>query len=191
MATGADTQRRADDGRQSVPVAAPLRRRAGTGQNNENVEEQHMKPVRTWILIADAGRARVLENLGPGKGTRPVSGLESVSTLPDSTHDIVSDRQGRSFESSGATRHPLEPRTDPREQVKRNYLEMLAGQLEERLQAGAFDRLVVVAPPQALGMLRGAFSDHVKAVVTGELAKDLTKIPDHDLASHLEDHVRL
>ncbi len=85
----------------------------------------------------------------------------------------------------------MEPRTDPREQMKRGYLEMLADQLDEKLQAGAFDRLVVVAPPQALGMLRGAFSDRVKGAVSGELAKDLTKTPNHELGSHLEDHVRI
>jgi protein required for attachment to host cells len=150
-----------------------------------------MKPVRTWILIADAGRARVLQNLGPGKGTTAVDGLASESALPSSTNEIVADRQGRSFESAGSTRHPLEPRTDPREQMKRNYLEMLADQIDGKLQAGAFDRLVVVAPPQALGVLRGAFTDRVKQAVSGEVAKDLTKTPDHDLAAHLADHLRL
>ena len=150
-----------------------------------------MKPVRTWILIADAGRARVLQNMGPGKGTTAVDGLASESALPSSTNEIVADRQGRSFESTGSTRHPMEPRTDPREQMKRSYLEMLADQLDGKLQAGAFDRLVVVAPPQALGILRAAFSDRVKSAVSGELAKDLTKTPDHDLGAHLEDLVRL
>ncbi len=150
-----------------------------------------MKPVRTWILIADAGRARVLQNMGPGKGTTAVDGLASESALPSSTNEIVADRQGRSFESTGSTRHPMEPRTDPREQMKRSYLEMLADQLDGKLQAGAFDRLVVVAPPQALGILRAAFSDRVRSAVSGELAKDLTKTPDHDLGAHLEDLVRL
>ena len=31
-----------------------------------------MKPTRTWILIADGARARILENLGPGKGVHEV-----------------------------------------------------------------------------------------------------------------------
>lgn len=150
-----------------------------------------MKPTRTWILIADAGRARVLENLGPGKGAAPVDGLGSVSALPSSTHEIVDDRQGRSFESVGAVRHPMTPPTDPRKKVKREYLEMLADQLDERLKAGAFDKLVVVAPPPALGVLRNAYSDRVSAAVSGELAKDLTKTPDHELGPHLADIVRL
>jgi len=150
-----------------------------------------MKPIRTWILIADAGRARVLENLGPGKGTRPLDGLASVSAIPSSTNEIVADRQGRSFESSSATRHPLTPPTDPRKQLKRAYLEMVADQMDEHLQAGAFDRLVVVAPPTALGVLRGAFSDRVSAAITGELPKDLTKTPDSELGPLLGDVIRI
>lgn len=150
-----------------------------------------MKPIRTWILIADAGRARVLENLGPGKGTKPVDGLASESAIPSTTAEIVEDRQGRSFESSSSTRHPLTPPTDPRKALKRNYLEMLADQLDERLQGGAFDRLIIVAPPAALGMLRDAFSDRLAAAITGELAKDLTKTPDHELGPLLADVVRI
>lgn len=150
-----------------------------------------MKPVRTWILIADAGRARVLESLGAGKGARPVDGLASVSNLPSTTHEIVTDRQARTHESANATRHAIEPRTDPREQLKQSYLEMLAAELDKRLQAHAFDKLIVVAPPSALGMLRAAFSPHVKQVIVGELDKDLTKTPDHELGSHLADIYKL
>lgn len=150
-----------------------------------------MKPHRTWILIADAGRARVLESLGAGKGARAVDGLASEANLPSTTHEMVTDRQSRAQESSSPTRHAIEPRTDPREQLKRNYLEMLADELDKRLAANAYEKLIVVAPPHALGVLRGAFSDRVRGVVTAEVAKDLTKTPDHELGSHLEDHIRL
>lgn len=149
-----------------------------------------MKPVRTWILIADAGRARVLENLGPGRGLTPVDAMASNADLPP-THEIVSDRQTRSYESNSETRHAVEPKTDPREQLKRAHLEAIAARLASSLAAGAFDRLVVVAPPTALGILRDVFTDSVRKVVTGELAKDLTKTPVHDLKAHLEDIVRV
>lgn len=149
-----------------------------------------MKPVRTWILIADGGRARVLENLGPGKGAREVQQMASHADLPR-THDLVTDRQSRVHESGNATRHAIEPKTDPHEQLKHKHLEAIAAHVDASLAAGAFDRLVVVAPPHVLGILRTAFTDRVRAAVTGELGKDLTKTPDHELASHLGDHVRL
>ena len=43
-----------------------------------------------------------------------------------------------------------------------------------------------MAPPQALDNLRAALGQHAKALVAGEVAKDLTNLPDHELPSHLE-----
>jgi protein required for attachment to host cells len=149
-----------------------------------------MKPVRTWILIADAGRARVLQNLGPGKGLTPVDGMASEASLP-ATHDMMTDRQGRGHESANPAHHAIEPKTDPREQLKHHYLAAQAQHLDRSLGADAFDRLVVVAPPHALGLLRSAFTHRLKAAIKAEIAKDLTKTPDHELASHLEDYVSL
>jgi len=149
-----------------------------------------MKPTCTWILIADAGRARVLESRGPGKGLRPVAAMTSEADLP-ATHDLVTDRQARAFERGNPTRHAIEPKTDPRDQLKAQHLADIARRVEQQHLAGAFDRLVVVAPPHALGVLRGAIGDRLRAVVRGEIAKDLTKVPDHEVAAHLADVIRL
>jgi protein required for attachment to host cells len=61
----------------------------------------------------------------------------------------------------------------------------LASMLDEKLKAGAFDRLVLVAAPQALGDIRKAMSGQLAEAVYGELAKDLTKVPNNELAKHL------
>lgn len=149
-----------------------------------------MKPVRTWIAIVDSRRFRVLENLGPGKGATPVDGMDREVDL-QATSDIVSDRQGRSFESANQARHALEPRSDPNELQKEAFLKGVAEAIAERHRHGAFDRLVLAAPPWALGRLRTMLPEAVKASVSGEVAKDLTKIPDHDIAAHLAGVVRL
>lgn len=149
-----------------------------------------MKPTRTWILIADGGRARVLENLGPGKGIAEVAGMAMATVLP-AAHDLSSDRPGRTFESGYSGHHALEPKSDPHERLKHDFLTNVAGRIDGHFSQGAFDKLIIVAPPHALGELRGLFSDRVRAVTTGEVAKDLTKTPDHEIASHLQDVISL
>ena len=57
--------------------------------------------------------------------------------------------------------------------------------LDQRLAAKAFDRLVIVAPPSALGDLRAALSAHMKPHIYAELNKDLTKTPAAELPQHL------
>lgn len=143
-----------------------------------------MKPTRTWILIADGARARVVENLGPGKGVSEVTGME-FSQPAERNRDIMSDRPGRSFESADNSRHGMEPPSDPKRLAEAAFVSDLASMLDEKFKAGAFDRLVLVAAPQALGDIRKALSSQLADAVYGELAKDLTKLPNNELTKHL------
>ena len=145
-----------------------------------------MKPTKTWVLIADGARARVLLNEGPGHGLHAIDGLIFHGDH-SATHDIVSDREGRSFSSHGAGRSAIESHSDPHRELKRKFAHELADMLARSLEQNAYDRLIIVAPPGALGDLRAAVSDHVRAKVVSEVAHDLTKIPNGEVAEHLKD----
>jgi len=141
-----------------------------------------MKPTVTWILIADGAHARLFANRGPGKG---IEQLEVINGdhRPDS--ELVRDSLGRSFESVGDMRHAITPKTDPHRELKRDFARHLGKVLEQGLAEKAYDRLVLVAPPSALGDLRAALSEPVKHAIYAELDKDLVKIPTDNLAEHL------
>ena len=143
-----------------------------------------MKPVRTWILVADGAHARIACNLGPGKGIeQPLEAEFDGEARP--TREIQADRPGRSFDSGGEGRHAMEPRTDPHQHEKAVFVHDVADYVNAAAQKGRFDRLVLVAPPRVLGELREYLSDAAKANVKGELHKDLTKTPLHELPTHL------
>jgi hypothetical protein len=84
-----------------------------------------MKPTRTWILIADGSRARVLENDGPGHGLRVVDGM-TFDGDHASTHEIVSDRAGRSHSSVGPGWSAIEAHSDPHRNLKKKFAHQLA-----------------------------------------------------------------
>ena len=145
-----------------------------------------MKSTTTWILVADGSQARIASHMGPGKGLEPV--LENQlhgRNLPG--RDIMADRPGRAFDSAGQGRHAMEPVTDPRVHEKQDFIREIAALLDTESKRGRYDRLVIVAPPKALGYLRQELSDHVRSKVSGELDKDLVHVPLHDLAGHLGD----
>ena len=71
-----------------------------------------MKPTRTWVLIADGARARILENDGPNHGLIAMEGLVFHGDH-SATHDLVPDREGRSFSSHGPGRSAIDSRSDP------------------------------------------------------------------------------
>ncbi len=144
-----------------------------------------MKPTRTWVLIADGARARVLENDGPGHGLQFVHGHD-FSADHSATHDLVSDRQGRSFNSSGPGRSAIASQSDPHRELKTKFAHQLAEVLHRGLEQHAYDRLIIVATPVTLGDLRSSLSDAVRSTIIGEVAQDLTKLPNAEVASHLK-----
>ena len=141
---------------------------------------------KTWILIADGARARILQYHGPGQHLTEVAG-HTYDADHSATHDIVTDNAGRSYSSVGPGRSAIEPHTDPHRDLKTQFAHRLNDVLQRELAAGAFDKLIVVATPVTLGDLRQHYSAHVKGAITGEVAKDLTKTPDAEIASHLGD----
>ena len=92
---------------------------------------------------------------------------------------------GRAFESSGGARHAFEPRLDPHLAAKRDFLVWLADWVDQNAGNDAFDRLALIAPTRALADLREALGPAARSRLVGVLAKDLVKVPDHDIPSHL------
>lgn len=144
-----------------------------------------MVPKKTWFLIADAGRARVLERIGHERTLQRVEGFDLTHALPK-TSDMVRDRQPRAFDSVGAGRHAISSGVDPHRAEKTSFALELVHALDDALAKGSFQELVVVAPPQMLGDLRDHLSSRLKEVLARDIALDLTKAQDSDILTHIE-----
>ena len=145
-----------------------------------------MKPTKTWIVVADGDQAKIFEHDGPGRGLHAVK-----DAMLEQAHlkagDIMADRPGRASNPAGpGSRASVGYRTDPVEVRERRFVEQLAQMLDDKHNEGAFERLVIAAAPAALGDLRPALSERVKAAVIAELPKDLTNIPTAKLAEHFD-----
>lgn len=147
-----------------------------------------MKRPNTWFVIADGGRARFITRRSGAEvyDTR----REFVSAhLHTPSREIGDSRPGRGHESASSTRHAVQPRLDPHLAYKRDFVRAVADELNEAGRKGEFDRLVLVAPVRALGALVDALDDAIVAKVAARIRKDLTRVPDSDMASHLTDLV--
>jgi len=113
-----------------------------------------------------------------------VEGMTLVADLPR-THDLVTDRPGRDFESMGPTRYAETGHSDPHRDLKRGFARRLAGILATGLAEKRYEHLVLVAPPTTLGDMRDALAAPVHGLVVAELAKDLVKTPQRELPRHL------
>jgi len=149
-----------------------------------------VKPVRTWIVIADGARARIVKNTGPGRGVEADAELVFRSEH-QKLQEIMADKPGRAFDSVGKGRHAMAYGSDAVREDERHFLQSLAERLEKEALADAYDRLILVAPPRALGDLRSFLSNPVKNRAHDEIAKDLTQLPNDRLANHLGKTINL
>jgi protein required for attachment to host cells len=144
------------------------------------------KRATTWVLIADGGQARVV--VPTGMQTRYATLREVVSAAKRTpSHELGTDKPGRMGESASIARHAIEPRADPHEQAKIAFATQIAAVVNEASASNEFDRLILVAPPPFAACLRKALKATVRHKIARELPKDLTKVPDHELARHLDE----
>lgn len=136
-----------------------------------------MKRPKIWVLVADDARARILRDAIP-----PTQGGDQHEELVFHSpqrrlRDIMADKPGRGFATTGTRRSAIEPHSDPLRENDRAFAAKLAEVLDGHRLAGDFDQLVVAAAPQMLGDLRQAFPEPLRKVTVAEIAKDFTKLP--------------
>ena len=135
-----------------------------------------------WILVCDGAKALVLENVGddrfPNLQTRNVYEQEELAA------HVTADAPGGTLKGGGGQRGAMET-TDKHDQSEQAFLKNLMERLDAAAVAGKFKSLVVVAPPRALGLLRQAYSKHVRQALRDEIDKDLVKMPVHEIEQHL------
>lgn len=143
----------------------------------------------TWILIAHRGGARVFENTGPGRGLtlrhdipHPAGKLKSKN--------LGSDKPGRGVDSHGG-RTAFQQEQEPAAHVAQQFADRLAALLDDGRVHRRYGRLVLVAGPHFLGILRAALSRETAALVTDAINKDLGHVEAHELSTHLEGVVQV
>ena len=139
---------------------------------------------KAWILVANQSEARIYIVEKPRGPLVEVGRLEHRAGQ-SRAGEMQSDRPGRAFERVGRVRHAMEPEVDPKEQEATKFAKEISHYLESGQQHGRFDRLVLVAAPHFLGLLRKALSPPTAKHVTQEIAKNLVQYDAEGIREHL------
>ena len=138
--------------------------------------------MKTWILVADSARARIFE-IGAQDGQLFEVGGYANPEAHTKPSDTGYDKPPRAQESVGGARHAIEPHTDPHDKPAEKFAHGLAEILEHGRVEHAYTRLLLVAPPRFLGMLRGELSPRVQKTVVGEIHHDYVHTPLHQVGA--------
>jgi len=144
--------------------------------------------ARTWILVAHEAGARVFENRGSGKGLDLVETIEHPEGRARD-RDIDADRPGRSFrKDSGDPRRAAMSRSEgPHDRAVADFARTLTGKLQSARAENQYERLVLVAPPRFLGLLRSSLDGPTAQLVVGSVSKNLATSKEAELIEHLGD----
>jgi protein required for attachment to host cells len=135
-----------------------------------------------WVIVADGEKALSLRNRGDNK----FPNLEVVQEMEQenpATREQGTDKPGR--QSNEGPRSAVEE-TDWHRLGKERFAAEIAERLYKLAHRGAFDELVLIAPPQVLGEMRQKLHKEVSEKVQAEIPKTLTRHTISDIESLLQ-----
>ncbi|WP_298847505.1 host attachment family protein [uncultured Ruegeria sp.] len=140
----------------------------------------------TWVIVADGEKALVMENItdadDPNLVVVAVEEQETPAERP-------SDRAGRRNDGGPKQKSAVEEPTW-KAHAKSLFVQDLANLLNRKGMNGAFKRLVLVASPHVLGLLRRRLHSEVLGKVVAEVNKTLTNHPLHKVEQVLQNRLR-
>jgi protein required for attachment to host cells len=99
--------------------------------------------------------------------------LNEVAGLKD--QDLETDRPGRRFGGTHGNRHAVDGERSTERHELEQFARAVARTLDSARTRDEFDRLVLIAAPRMLGLLREALPDTCRSVVAAEVPKDFVR----------------
>lgn len=131
-------------------------------------------PSKALLVVSDGEKALFLRNSGSPQ--QPVLVLEKkMHQANPATRDQGSDKPGRRAGVSSA-RGAIE-QTDFHQRAEDRFATEVADVLHRSAQQGEFQKLVLMAPPDSLGVLRKHLHGEVSEKLIAEIPKAMTQHP--------------
>jgi protein required for attachment to host cells len=89
------------------------------------------------------------------------------------------------FVSGGGVRHRGQPALDYHHRTAQRFARRIVQRLEQGRQQNEFGRLVLVAPPLMLGVLREELTAPLSKLVVEELSQELTRLTRNQILEHI------
>jgi protein required for attachment to host cells len=141
----------------------------------------------TWIVVADASRARIFRADTP---SGPLTEIETLAHPASRQHegDLVSDRSGQDLDPNTGG-HNMGRGKEWKQEEIRHFAKEVCRHLEQEHNKGSYAKLYLMAAPAFLGELRQHLAKPVHAAVAGEIDKDLTTGDDAQIRAHLPEYL--
>ncbi len=124
-------------------------------------------PQGTIVAVADGEKFNLFQNTGDEANP-------ALTALPEADVESVNKGSGASHQSSSSN-------PDESKAAEDGFAGGIADLLNKRVLDGKIADLVIIAAPRTLGELRKSYHKKLSEVLRGEISKDLTGHPLHDI----------
>jgi protein required for attachment to host cells len=128
------------------------------------------------VVVADERDVNFYDLETPRASPQARGSLHNDGARPD--RELETDRPGRRFGGTDGSRHAVGGERSTHEHESEQFARQVARTLDVARTRHEFDRLVLIAAPRMLGLLRAALPAPCRSVVAAEVAKDFV---DQDL----------
>ncbi|MBW9112757.1 host attachment protein [Rhizobium cauense] len=140
-------------------------------------------PSKSWVVVCDGAKALILQNAGDAEYMN-LKVEETLSQPNEPDREIGTDKPGRTHVAGGFSGSAVQ-QTDWHEQAETEFLKQVAVKMDALVREKQARRIVLVAPPRALGTLRGNLTADVQAAISAEVPKDYINLPVDQIERHL------
>lgn len=143
---------------------------------------------RTWIVVADASRARFFEVLDRHDTLRELEDLVNPAGRQNE-RDLRTDGHGRYYGRGEQMQgHAAVPNTDPVTHELQLFAKRIGKHLEHGRTQHRYERLCIIAAPKVLGLIRQHLDKSTRALVAGELDKDISNLDERAVQDYVRRH---
>ena len=149
---------------------------------------------RTWIVVADSGKARIFSALKARLFTN--HDANELTLINEYAHadsrkmdsELVSDRQGH-FGSSNFGSGNFSEETDPKRHQEDIFALEITRILSHAQNENKFHDLILIAPPAFMGMLNKHLTNETKKLISLRIEKDYTRHKEQQLVEQLQEYL--
>ena len=140
-----------------------------------------------WVMVADKSKARIFTIADPRGALLDEVVLEHPQAR-EREQTLTSDRPGRSFDSKGQGRHAMGTSVEPDQQETIRFAKQIADHVQAAHNEGRCDRLLLVAGPPLLGLLREPLNT-LTGLRVSEIEKNLGQYDAREIRKHLPERL--
>ena len=140
-----------------------------------------------WVMVADKSKARIFTIADPRGALLDEVVLEHPQAR-EREQTLTSDRPGRSYDSKGQGRHAMGTSVEPDQQETIRFARQITDHVQAAHNEGRCDRLLLVAGPPLLGLLREPLNT-LTGLRMSEIEKNLGQYDAREIRKHLPERL--